>query len=128
MKQIVQNHKSGELRVVEVPTPAQRPGGVLVRNAYSVISTGTERMKVQQARMNLLEKAKARPDQVKKVLDAASREGPLETYRKVMVLCFSWNWRNGHEESVNRPPINDPALSCPILHCSRVLETKHLAF
>ena len=32
----------GEIRVVDVPPPARGPGGVLVRTAYSVISTGTE--------------------------------------------------------------------------------------
>ena len=45
------------------------PGGVLVRTTHSVISIGTEKMKVEQAKMNLLQKAKARPDQVRKVLE-----------------------------------------------------------
>jgi len=46
-------------------------GGILVRTTHSVISVGTEKMKVEQAKMNLLQKARARPDQVRKVLDTA---------------------------------------------------------
>ena len=38
-----------------------------MRTTHSVISPGTEKMKVEQAKMNLLQKAKARPDQVRKV-------------------------------------------------------------
>ena len=56
-----------------MPTPP--PGGVLVRVTHSAISVGTEKMKVEQARMNLLQKAKARPDQVRKVLDTAKTLG-----------------------------------------------------
>jgi len=55
--------------------PTQPPGGVLVRVTHSVISVGTEKMKVEQAKMNLLQKAKARPDQVRKVLDTAKTLG-----------------------------------------------------
>lgn len=54
---------------------ATPPGGILVRVTHSVISVGTEKMKVEQARMNLLQKARARPDQVRKVLDTARNLG-----------------------------------------------------
>lgn len=83
MKQIVQNYRTGELWLEDVPTPVCRRGGVLVRNEYSVVSTGTERMKVDQARMSLLEKAKARPDKVKQVLQSVGQVGLKETYNKV---------------------------------------------
>lgn len=83
MKQVVQNYNSGELRLEEVPAPACRAGGVLVRTAYSLVSSGTERMKVSQARMSLWQKAKARPDKVKQVLQSVKQVGLLETYRKV---------------------------------------------
>jgi polar amino acid transport system substrate-binding protein len=59
-------------------------GKVLVRNEFSVISAGTEGMKVEQAKMNMLEKAKARPDHVKKVLGNVKKEGLVNTYKKVM--------------------------------------------
>ena len=52
MKQIAQNYKSGELTVLDVPSPACRPGGVLVRSLFSLISTGTEMMKLTKGSHN----------------------------------------------------------------------------
>ena len=83
MKQVAQNYRSGELVVLDVPAPACKPGGVLVRSLYSLISTGTEMMKVTEARMSLVGKAKARPDQVRKVLDSVAQQGAVATYKKV---------------------------------------------
>jgi predicted dehydrogenase/threonine dehydrogenase-like Zn-dependent dehydrogenase len=84
MKQIVQNYKSGELSVLDVPVPACKPGGVLVASRFSLISTGTEMMKVNEARQSLVGKARARPDQVRKVVDSVSQLGPVAAYQKVM--------------------------------------------
>src|SRR4051794_32420581 len=84
MKQVAQNYKSGELAVLDVPPPACAPGGVLIRSLYSLISTGTELMKVGEAKLSMLGKAKARPDQVRKVLDSVAQQGALNTYKKVM--------------------------------------------
>jgi len=84
VKQVVQNYKSGELALLDVPEPACRGGGVLVRTRYSLISAGTEMMKVSEASMSLVGKARARPDQVAKVLQSAASAGPAATYRKVM--------------------------------------------
>jgi predicted dehydrogenase/threonine dehydrogenase-like Zn-dependent dehydrogenase len=84
MKQIAQNYKSGELIVLDAPTPACRPGGVLVQSLFSLISTGTEMMKVAEAKMSMVGKARARPDQVRKVLDTVAQQGPAATYKKVM--------------------------------------------
>ncbi|MFI6679306.1 bi-domain-containing oxidoreductase [Kribbella sp. NPDC050470] len=84
MKQVAQNYKSGELAVLDVPPPTCAPGGVLVRSLYSLISTGTELMKVGEAKLSMLGKARARPDQVKKVLDSVAQQGALNTYKKVM--------------------------------------------
>ena len=64
--------------------PACKPGGVLVRSLYSLISTGTEMMKVSEARLSLLGKARARPDQVRKLLDSVAQQGALATYQKAM--------------------------------------------
>src|SRR5215470_6899698 len=84
MKQIAQNYKSGELTVLDVPAPVCRPGGVLVRSLFSLISTGTEMMKVSEAKMSMVGKARARPDQVRKVLDSVSQQGAVATYKKVI--------------------------------------------
>jgi len=82
LKQIAQ-YQDGRLEWQEVPRPVPPPGGVLVRTTHSVISIGTEKMKVEQAKMNLLQKAKARPDQVRKVIDTARNIGWKSTYEKV---------------------------------------------
>jgi predicted dehydrogenase/threonine dehydrogenase-like Zn-dependent dehydrogenase len=84
MKQVAQNYKSGDLAVLDVPVPACKPGGVLVRSLYSLISTGTEMMKVSEARMSLVGKARARPDQVRKLLDSVAQQGAVATYQKAM--------------------------------------------
>ncbi|MGW0965730.1 bi-domain-containing oxidoreductase [Streptomyces sp. NPDC002516] len=84
MKQVVQNYKSGELALLDVPVPGCKPDGVLVRTAYSLISTGTELMKVSEAGMSMLGKARSRPDQVAKVVQSVATNGVPATYRKVM--------------------------------------------
>jgi predicted dehydrogenase/threonine dehydrogenase-like Zn-dependent dehydrogenase len=60
---------------VEVPAPSARPGGLLVATRCSLISTGTERTKIVTGEQNLLQKSRARPDLVKKVVDRARTEG-----------------------------------------------------
>ena len=84
MKQIAQNYKTGELLVLDAPAPMCRPGGVLVQSLYSLISTGTEMMKLTEAKLSMVGKARARPDQVRKVLDAVAQQGAVATYKKVM--------------------------------------------
>lgn len=82
MKQLAQ-YQDGRLELQEVPEPSLMPGGILVRTTCSVISPGTERMKVEQAKMSLLQKARARPDQVRKVLDTARTLGWKAAAEKV---------------------------------------------
>jgi len=84
MKQVAQNYKSGELAVLDVPAPACRPGGVLVRSLFSLISTGTEVMKVTEANLSLLGKARSRPDQVRKLMDSVAQQGVRSAYQKAM--------------------------------------------
>jgi predicted dehydrogenase/threonine dehydrogenase-like Zn-dependent dehydrogenase len=82
LKQIAQ-YQDGRLELQDVPLPTAPPGGILVRLSHSVISVGTEKMKVEQARMSLLQKARARPDQVRKVLDTARTLGWKAALEKV---------------------------------------------
>jgi len=84
MKQVAQNYRTGELLVLDVPPPACRSGGVLVRSLHSLISTGTEVMKVNEASMSLVKKARARPDQVRKLVDSVTQQGVRSTYTKAM--------------------------------------------
>ena len=82
MKQLTQ-YQDGRLELQDVPSPVPPPGGILVRTTCSVISPGTEKMKVEQARMSLLQKAKARPDQVRKVIETARTLGWKSALEKV---------------------------------------------
>jgi predicted dehydrogenase len=83
MRQVVQNFKSGDLSVDDVPVPALLEGAVLVANEFSLISAGTERSTVDLARKNLIGKAQARPDLVRKVVEKLSRDGIVDTVRMV---------------------------------------------
>jgi predicted dehydrogenase len=83
MKQLFQDPKAGTIQVVDIAPPALRPGTLLVRNAFSVVSPGTERSTVSAARSSYVKTARARPDLVRRVLDTVKREGVLAAYRKV---------------------------------------------
>lgn len=82
MKQLLQNYKTGELKVEEVPAPEVQKGEVLVRTFVSLISAGTERTKIETARMNIVEKAISRLDLVKIVLNNIKQEGISFTLKK----------------------------------------------
>jgi hypothetical protein len=60
MHQVNQNIRDGKLSVVTLPDPMARPGYVLIANAFSVISAGTEKMVMDLARKSLLSKARER--------------------------------------------------------------------
>jgi polar amino acid transport system substrate-binding protein len=89
LKQLIQNFKTGELYVDEVPMPGISSGMVLVENEYSLISAGTERMTVMVAQSNLLGKAKQRPDLVAQVLQNIKKEGLTATLKKVQTKLDS---------------------------------------
>ncbi|MCW5919234.1 MAG: bi-domain-containing oxidoreductase, partial [Bacteroidetes bacterium] len=84
MEQLTQNLKDGKMQLLEVPFPVLSSGQVLVRNHYSLISAGTEGKTVKDARLSYIGKARARKEEVKKVIDAAKTFGLLNTYKMVM--------------------------------------------
>jgi len=83
MRQLIQSYRTGEMKVEEVPPPAVRPGGVVVRTVRSLVSAGTEKMIVDLARKSLLQKARSRPDLVRKVIDTARKQGVWNAFQKV---------------------------------------------
>src|SRR3990172_881089 len=83
VKQLVQDGRTGQLRVDEVPPPQLRAGGILVATELSLISAGTDRMLIELARRSWIGKARARPDLVRRVWEKARRDGVAATVQTV---------------------------------------------
>jgi predicted dehydrogenase/NADPH:quinone reductase-like Zn-dependent oxidoreductase len=66
-----------------VPDPIARVGNVLIANARSLISAGTEKAAMELAQKSLLGKARERPDQVRRVLEKLKTEGFFRTLVQV---------------------------------------------
>ena len=69
MQQLLQNIRDGRLTLTQVPDPLVQRGEVLIANAASVVSAGTEKMALDLAKKSLLGKARERPDHVRRVLE-----------------------------------------------------------
>jgi predicted dehydrogenase/threonine dehydrogenase-like Zn-dependent dehydrogenase len=83
MRALLEDMKSGQVAVYEVPAPELQQGGILVRTAFSAISSGTEKASVEAARKSLLGKAMARPDLVKQMVEYARSNGLAAAHQKV---------------------------------------------
>jgi predicted dehydrogenase/threonine dehydrogenase-like Zn-dependent dehydrogenase len=83
MKQIIQDLKSGETILEEVPAPMVRRGAVLIRTHRSLVSLGTERMLVEFGKAGYLDKARQQPEKVKQVLDKIKTDGLRPTVEAV---------------------------------------------
>ena len=89
MKAVTQNLKSGRMQVEDIPPPALRAEGILVRVRRSLISLGTERAVIELANKGMVGKARQRPDLVQKVLNKARQEGLWSTFKVVRNLMDS---------------------------------------
>ncbi|MDB5240042.1 MAG: oxidoreductase domain protein [Spirosoma sp.] len=83
MKQLVQNLKTGETVLENVPAPQVGRGQVLIQTTRSLVSLGTERMLVEFGRASLVAKARQQPDKVKQVLDKIQSDGLMPTLEAV---------------------------------------------
>lgn len=83
MKQIIQNLKTGETRLENIPVPKPGNGEILIRTTHSLVSLGTEKMLVDFSRAGLIQKAKQQPDKVKQVMDKMKSDGLLPTMETV---------------------------------------------
>ncbi len=83
MKQIIQNIKTGETTLEELPAPQVGRGQVLIQTSRSLVSLGTERMLVEFGHANLIQKARQQPDKVRMVLDKIKSDGLLPTSEAV---------------------------------------------
>jgi predicted dehydrogenase/threonine dehydrogenase-like Zn-dependent dehydrogenase len=75
MKQLLQDLRSRQMAVEDVPAPGCPPGGVLVRTVASLISSGTERAAVKLGGRSLLGKALERPDLVRSLIGCLQTQG-----------------------------------------------------
>jgi len=83
LQQLVQSLKNGKMEILDLPNPSPRPGSVLVKTHFSAISTGTEGKTVSDARKGYVAKARARKEEVSKVIQAAQTVGVSETIKMV---------------------------------------------
>jgi len=83
MKQILQNLKTGEMELAELPSTRAGRGQVLIQTRASLISAGTERMLVEFSRANLISKARQQPEKIKQVLDKMKTDGVIPTLEAV---------------------------------------------
>jgi predicted dehydrogenase len=83
VKQVLQDLRSGEIAVHEVPEPSPQAGYALVAVRHSVVSPGTERALASLGAKSLLGKARARPDLVRKTIATARAEGVGAAVAKV---------------------------------------------
>ncbi len=75
--------KDGSVYVAEVPAPDVGARNVLVRVAYSCISSGTEMVSVQMSGLPLYKRALRQPANVKKVLDMVRQQGLRHAMQRV---------------------------------------------
>ncbi|UFH55365.1 bi-domain-containing oxidoreductase [Spirosoma sp. KNUC1025] len=83
MKQLIQNLRTGETQLEDVPVPQAGRGQVLIRTHRSLVSLGTERMLVEFGKANLLVKARQQPDRVKQVVEKIKSDGLRPTLEAV---------------------------------------------
>ncbi|MFN8488768.1 MAG: bi-domain-containing oxidoreductase [Caldilineaceae bacterium] len=84
MKQVFLSGK-GEIEVFDVPIPGRMSGSVLVRNAFSLISTGTEGAAISRRGgwLGVAEKALNSRDRLQQVWQLAQRQGIARTFTTV---------------------------------------------
>lgn len=83
MKQLLQNLKTGETFIENVPVPLMNSQSILIKTTTTLISTGTEKMLVDFGRSNIIGKIKKQPDKVKMVLQKVKTDGLKTTFEAV---------------------------------------------
>jgi len=89
MRAVLRDMRDGEIAVYPVPEPQLRPGGILVRTAFSAISSGTERAAVESAQKSIFARALDRPELLKQLFDFTRSNGVKAAYAKVQARLDS---------------------------------------
>ncbi len=90
MKQVIFD-KSGRVRVKDVPVPEIGDNELLVKNAFSVLSAGTEKSMISLMKKPLWKMALDRPDLTRQVLDFAKSSGVKKTMDVVKSRLDVWH-------------------------------------
>jgi predicted dehydrogenase/threonine dehydrogenase-like Zn-dependent dehydrogenase len=83
MKQVLQDLKSGETLLADVPAPKTKQNHLRIATSRTLVSAGTERMLLEFGRANYLDKARQQPEKVKQVLDKVRTDGLMPTVEAV---------------------------------------------
>jgi len=75
LKQIIQDLKSGQTILEDVPNPQVKEGHVLIKTHRTLVSLGTERMLVDFGKANYIQKARQQPEKVKQVIQKIQSDG-----------------------------------------------------
>jgi threonine dehydrogenase-like Zn-dependent dehydrogenase len=75
MKQLIQNLRTGETLLREIPSPSVQKGCVLIKTRKSLVSMGTEKMLVGFGKAGLLQKAWLHRDKVKPLFGKIRTDG-----------------------------------------------------
>lgn len=75
VRRVVLSPKGAKVEVEAGHAPVLGAGEVLIQTAFSVVSPGTERSKLELSRKSLVGKARSRPDLVRQTLDKVRQEG-----------------------------------------------------
>src|SRR3954471_975248 len=78
MKKVLQNG-AGATFVRDGPNPPCPAPNVLVRNEFSVISSGTERSRVEAGQKSLVGRVRERPELALKAVDRVRKDGLRQT-------------------------------------------------
>jgi predicted dehydrogenase/threonine dehydrogenase-like Zn-dependent dehydrogenase len=83
MRQILQQLRTGETMLAEIPAPNAGAGEVIIRSRLSLVSLGTERMLVQFGKASLFQKARSQPEKMKQAITKMRTDGIRPTLEAV---------------------------------------------
>ncbi len=90
MKQVLLNGR-GQVQVIEVPAPPLEPGYILVRTAYSLISSGTELASIEHQSSGVVGRALSRPGLVANLARQTLKDGPISVKDRIEDSLSRWN-------------------------------------
>lgn len=83
MRQILQDLKTGKIKIEEVPAPSNKEGQIVIQSKKSLISKGTEKMLLDFGKAGYLGKLKQQPEKAKEVINKLKSDGFTPTIKSV---------------------------------------------